>query len=150
MSDHLECKFPKLKQENFEITSEATRDYNCIAWAADDTSKPWWPIRIMPYPAKQYYWPRNLPRVRTLDNFVQAFALLGYETCSTSELEQGYVKVAIYVNANGAPTHMARQLESGAWTSKLGDDEDIEHSTLASVEGAAYGKAHTFLKRPRK
>lgn len=150
MSDHLECKFPNLKQEKFEITSEATPGYNCIAWAANDTSKYWWPRGFQPYPARYYYWPRNLPRVSTLDNFIQAFVLLGYERCGTSELQQGYEKVAIYVDTRSVPTHMARQLESGAWTSKLGDDEDIEHSELASVEGASYGRAHTFLKRLRE
>ena len=61
--------------------------------------------------------------------------------------------MALYGDAGGAPTHVARQLPSGAWTSKLGDWEDIEHQTLASLEerpGAApaYGKVARILKRP--
>jgi hypothetical protein len=46
------------------------------------------------------------------------------------------------------PKHAARSLPNGAWTSKLGDDEDIEHSTLAVLEGREYGRAKVFLKRP--
>lgn len=150
MSDHLECLFPSLKRSDYEIKSEATSDYNCVAWAANDTTKGWWPSRIRPYPYRVYYWPRGLPRVSTKANFIRAFELLGYRLCTGPELEPGFEKVAIYVNENGAPTHMARQLDSGIWTSKLGDDEDIEHHTLESVEGTEYGRAVRFLKRPRK
>jgi len=58
-------------------------------------------------------------------------------------------KVAIFADAQGAPTHAARQLESGAWTSKCGTLEDIEHNSLANLEGGAYGKAVLFLERRR-
>ena len=36
----------------------------------------------------------------------------------------------------------------GKWTSKLGDWEDIDHDSLAAVEGVFYGKAVSFMKRP--
>lgn len=35
------------------------------------------------------------------------------------------------------PTHMARQLANGMWTSKLGGNEDITHFTLDALE--SYG-----------
>lgn len=38
------------------------------------------------------------------------------------------------------PTHMARQLPDGTWSSKLGPNEDITHFTLDALE--SYGRAH--------
>jgi hypothetical protein len=35
----------------------------------------------------------------------------------------------------------------GEWTSKLGNWEDIEHKTLAALEGEFYGKVVQILKR---
>jgi hypothetical protein len=53
----------------------------------------------------------------------------------------------IYVDSSGTPTHMARQLSNGNWTSKLGDAEDIEHAQLEQLEGDIYGVAYQFLRR---
>jgi hypothetical protein len=36
--------FPNLHQENCRVTSEADLNYNCIAYAADRTDFPWWPV----------------------------------------------------------------------------------------------------------
>ncbi len=81
-----------------------------------------------------------------------AFATLGYEQCADSNLEPEIEKVAIYADADGFPTHMALQLPSGLWASKLGDLEDIEHATLDQLNGDGkwdYGRAVRFMKRLR-
>ncbi|MGO8698328.1 MAG: hypothetical protein ACLQVY_11495 [Limisphaerales bacterium] len=123
--------------------------YNCIAYAAGDTEKRWWP-----HPNKfAAFWPEHLPReplnAETLENFIRAFEWKGYKRgCPDGELKEGIEKVAIFA-LGGRPTHAARQLESGYWTSKCGFLEDIEHPTLAAVEGKAYGKAVIFLHRRR-
>ncbi len=44
------------------------------------------------------------------------------------------------------PTHVARQLPSGLWTSKLGNAEDLEH-TLDGLAGAVFGHVAAVLKR---
>ncbi len=62
--------------------------------------------------------------------------------------EPGIEKVAIFADESGCPKHMARQLPSGKWTSKLGHDEDIEHSDLAVLEGGDYGRVVSILARP--
>ena len=67
--------------------------------------------------------------------------------CKNEKFENGFEKVALYVDKDGAPTHAARQLPNGKWTSKLGNGEDIEHETIHVVEGDGYGKAKYFLKR---
>jgi hypothetical protein len=64
---------------------------------------------------------------------------MGYLPCATTELEPDYRKIGLYADAAGKPTHAARQLASGEWTSKIGRDEDIVHESLGQLEGAAYG-----------
>jgi hypothetical protein len=56
-------------------------------------------------------------------------------------------KVALFADPAGIPTHAARQLASGQWTSKLGQAEDIEHE-LRALEGEIYGVVALILKRP--
>lgn len=125
--------------------------YNCIALAAGEIDKWWWPSKRF---ESSYYWPAHLPREEfpeeTLRNFISAFGTKGYKVCSTARLERGVEKIAIYAGPLGNPTHAARQLASGVWLSKCGDLEDIEHKSLASLGGKAYGKAVAFLKRKRE
>jgi len=140
-STFLEYAFPALRTTTYDITSPATEDYNCIAYAAEVTDKKWWP-----HP--DYYWPPGRPTDNdTVDNFIETFQALGYEVCADGELEAGYEKLAIY--ADGTRTkHMARQIGRDLWTSKLGDERDITH-TLAGLEGQAYGLVARFLRRPQ-
>jgi hypothetical protein len=65
-------------------------------------------------------------------------------------LEKGFEKVAIYVKGNQNPTHAARQLDSGIWTSKIGNEEDIEHSSPAVLEGLEYGAVAVVMKKSIK
>jgi hypothetical protein len=135
-------EFPYLDDRNHRITSPEDDAYNCIAWAAEDNLRWWWPR-----PEEFYYWPARVPRSATIDAFVAAFATLGYSPCGTGDVEPGFQKVAIYVNNENIPTHMARQEPDGAWTSKLGGDVDIRHLTLGAIEGSIYGTVGQFLRR---
>ena len=72
---------------------------------------------------------------------------LGFVPCADESLEPGFQKVALFADPAGMPTHAARQLASGHWTSKLGQAEDIEHE-LRALKGEIYGAATLFLKRP--
>lgn len=57
--------------------------------------------------------------------------------------------MVLYADNFGKPTHMARQIESGAWTSKLGQDHDIEHETLDTIAGPVYGDAVKIFRRAK-
>jgi len=142
--EEVERDFPDLASSGYRITSEATTDFNCIAWAAHNEEVWWWPD-------SQYigYWPPNVPREETLHAFILVYQSLGFIVCEDSALEEGYEKIAIYVK-RGKPTHATRQLETGKWTSKLGNIEDIEHETLESISGEKYGHVAVYMKRPRK
>ena len=68
--------------------------------------------------------------------------------------EDGYEKIAIFVGeyewGGIGPTHAARQLTNGHWTSKLGGEEDVEHTDLDSVGGKpGYGDVQVFMRRLR-
>jgi hypothetical protein len=107
--------FPYLRATRYKVTSPSSSDYNCAAWAAHEDDRWWWPDS-----AGIGYWPDTSDREENVEAFVQVFTALGYAPCDGHELEPGFEKIAIFVNSSGAPTHMARQLSDGRWTSKLG------------------------------
>lgn len=141
VTERLTGLFGNLSDAEYAVTSPEDVLYNCIAFAADDTSQKWWPNAPT-------YWP-IAEREESIPNFLAAFQTLGYEECASAELEDGVEKIALYADADAIPTHMALQTESGKWKSKLGDFEDIEHATLDQLNGFDYGQAVTYLKRKR-
>src|ERR1700687_6097228 len=141
----LESAFPGLSGTKYQITSAATPDYNCIAWAAAEDFR-WWE----PDPFGVYFWPDGVGRTAHHTSYLQAFARLGYELAENDALEPGFEKVALFVSANGLPSHMARQLRDGLWTSKLGPDVDITHAEVKDLEGTLYGAVFLVLRRPLK
>lgn len=146
-AERLEQLFPRLLYEGYRIESPPTPRYNCIAWAGGDTTRWWWPGGAQFGP---YFWPDRAPAEETLESFELALGTQGgYQRCDSPDPEPGFEKIAVYVDGAGTPTHAARQLESGWWTSKLGRLEDVEHATLAALEGSAYGSVGLILRRPR-
>ena len=84
-----------------------------------------------------------------------AFAHAGYERCEDGTLEDDIEKIALYARADQVQ-HATRQLPSGRWTSKLGDDCDIEHerdaltSSANAGGGVQYGEVAGFMCRARE
>ena len=144
MRERLQQLFPGLRTTSFDVTSPRDVRYNCIAWAAGDTRRWWWPGET-PFS----YWPNGLAREESVTSFVEAFATLGYELATSGEQDPAYEKLVIFASSDGIPTHMARQLPDGSWTSKLGALEDIAHAELEGVAGSDYGQAVAFLQRRR-
>src|SRR5437868_47399 len=125
----IEASFPDLKSAGYRITSPATPAYNCFAWAGNDTRRWWQPVTL-----QGFYWPKEIPQELTLENLTAVYKRLGYSPYSTADFESGLEKLAIYAEADGLPTHAARQLGPGKWTSKLGELEDVEHASLECLE----------------
>jgi hypothetical protein len=132
--------FPRLTPVNHRVTSPPDLEYNCIAWAAGDTTR-WWQPGI--------YWPVPTPADDYgLGVLEQLFLSRGYADCSMDAcLETGFEKVALY-GGGLLYTHVARQLPTGKWTSKLGGAVDIEHNTPDDVAGGVYGEVAEIMKRP--
>jgi hypothetical protein len=135
-----EAQFPALG--SWTETSEATREYNCAAFAAGEDHRRW-----DPFPPGLDYWPPGVARSYALAAFVAAYQTINYAVCADGALEPQREKIAIYTNVYGGVEHIARQLPDGKWTSKIGDHEDIVHDSPASLGGSDYGEPTCFMAR---
>ena len=140
----LELLFPNLSASGYRITSPSTREYNCIAWAAGDSTR-WWD----PTPFPRYYWPQGVSLSDTVAGLVRMFESIGFALCDSEEVEESVDKIAIYGDRFGY-THAARQLPDGKWTSKVGGLEDICHDTLEALTESDYGEVRCLMMRPQE
>lgn len=152
INEDTEKRFPYLKSKEYRKTSESTMDdavkYNCVAHAMADNQQ-WWQPPIWGQLEPGQHWPPEAPVEHELNTYIRVFELQGYVICDSFELEPNYEKVAVYWGVDGH--HVAKQLDNGEWSSKLGDEEDIAHKTLDGLETdgtlPAYGKMRQILKR---
>jgi len=138
MDERLKAEFPKLSHPQDKKTSEADPGYNCIAWAFKDNQKWWWPH-------KRAFWPKKIRNLTPMEAFDELFIEDGWEETEVLKFEEGYEKIALF-SKNGNPTHAARLLKNGKWTSKLGGEIDIMHD-LHELEGPAYGNVVKIYRK---
>lgn len=144
MSDQkIDTAFPHAVSEGYRETSPQDRKYNCIAWADEINNRFMWPAKY------GFYWPQGILNEESLNAFIDLYQSSGYQKFSpqTEVFDPEYIKVAIYVNTQGTPTHAARQLLNGKWTSKLGPYKDIEHENLKALEDSDYGTVGIILRK---
>jgi len=134
-------EFPNSLTEPFVATSPKDFKYNCIGWACGTKTR-MWPNMY------SYYWPPGIPTIEDVNSFIELFQSKGYEVCDNGDLEKGYLKVAIYAYHDGKPSHAARQLENGKWTSKLGVHQDVSHSIFSMSDGD-YGNVVHYMRKPK-
>lgn len=143
----VEAEFPNLRRSGCVVTSESDPRYNCVAYAAGDLTRKW-DSGMMQLPG--YYWPPGAQRGSGIEALVSAFEVIGYEMCQGPDLEEGYEKVALYVDRLGLWTHAAKQEEDGWWSSKLGDGIDIRHRTPQAVYNRTYGQVMYYIRRAKR
>jgi hypothetical protein len=142
--DALYAQYPKLDPTNHRITSNPSRAYNCVAWIERDMDRWWEP---------DFFWPEHAPDPigeEDVDCYVTLFEGLGFAQCADANFEPGFLKIAIYVEDN-LFHHVAKQVPSGAWSSKAGPLHDLRHDTLELLEEVgiyANAKATIFMRRP--
>ena len=136
-------QMPLLAAEGYQVTSEPTYEYNCIAYAVGETDR-WWSHVA----GAGYYWPEYASRTPCIHSLIEAFSGQGYEVCEDASHEPGFTKVALYADRQGHWTHAAVQLPDGQWSSKLGADEDISHRTPESLDPDFYGSVDCYMRRP--
>lgn len=95
------------------------------------------------------YWPPGCMRLPTLPVFQIAFEKIGFSLCANGELDPNARKIAVF-HAHNVPTHAAKLLKNGKWSSKLGKWFDISHtvSCLNGYQNEAYGEIAFFMSRP--
>lgn len=139
----IESDFPRLLETGaYEHRSPENLNYNCIAFAAGETHRFWWPGG---YPGT--FWPQGVAHEETIDAFVSAFESIGYSVCPDGRPEPGFEKVVLFAK-NGVPEHAARQeVGTTMWLSKLGESYDIAHRNVDDVGGKLYGDPVCYLRR---
>jgi hypothetical protein len=145
--ERLQAVFTGLGSARFDITSSSTHDYNCVGWALGRSDE-WWGTDPFSVELGLYQWMAGVPLVDTLDSWSAIFESIGYRVGEPDTLEAGFEKIAIFGRSDG-PQHVARQLPSGRWTSKLGRGVDIEHD-LRDLEGDRYGSVVRIMTRATK
>jgi hypothetical protein len=144
----LTLRLPGLNGSRFRVSSDHTDEYNCVAWALRETDRWWSHVEIL-----GHYRPPDVERAATIAAYQSMFASCGFEPCEDDELREGFEKIALFASGDEF-THVARQLPSGLWTSKLGQDCDIEHElqTLISIRSPMssyrYGEVAAYMERP--
>ena len=141
MSRRLEEIFTNLAGSSYEISGQASKEYNCIAWVMRISTQNW------DCNDPDGYWPPSILRDDSIMTIMQLFASQGFSLCEDDTPEPGYEKIALYAFV-GRFTHAARQLEDGHWTSKLGKGPTITHNSPANLTGGFYGNVHCIMRRP--
>ncbi|MFM7150244.1 MAG: hypothetical protein ACKO23_10420 [Gemmataceae bacterium] len=132
--------FPRLG-ENFEVLAPADTGYNCIAWTLGVTDR--------------WLWPAQPGQSITFDDFDRFYAKFGYKRTKEMDfsLEEGHDKIVLYGKVNDTnflvPTHAARQMADGSWTSKLGKLPRIRHLHPEDLDGDSYGTPYIVYIRPK-
>lgn len=141
----LELEFPGLRGTNWVIKSRRTKRYNCFAWAARERHRRW-------DFGKGAYWPKSVRKLRGIAYLVAAFRVEGFVPCSRADCQsydEHFDRIVLYEKyADGE--HAARLLHNGMWSSKLGDDVDIQHPTPEAVGGLIYGDPVVYMQRDRR
>jgi hypothetical protein len=116
---------PRLRESDHRPTSPPDDEYNCVAWIDQDIER-WW--------APGFYWP-DLPTPdgeSDLHCFVTCFERWGFQVCDDPSFEDGYLKIALYA-VGETFHHVAKQLPSGSWSSKIGEAHDVKHAELEAL-----------------
>ncbi|MGP0068713.1 MAG: hypothetical protein ACLQGP_34570 [Isosphaeraceae bacterium] len=146
MKEDIDRDFPELAAAGYQITSEVTIIYNCIAWAIGDTSRWWECDEEGPIDVPGVYWPTGAKYGFTLEALISAYETRGYSICQNVAHEEGFEKLALYAE-NGEWRHAAKQLNDGRWSSKLGELEDVIHANPEDVSGRCYGRVACLMRR---
>ena len=132
-------QFPNSFIEPFVITSPETPQYNCVAWALGDIEN-WWEAD------EDYLWLDTIEFDNNLSTMQSLFKHFGFEPIDKPNLNNGLEKVALFSDDGIYCTHVARQLSTKIWTSKLGISHDVTH-TLMALEKGIYGDVVMILQK---
>lgn len=134
---------PKLKGKDYKIINinKVLEDFNCIAFVLDIYNE-WCGSSTSTWPYK------TISRIPILENYIKYFETFGYEICDNNRYEDGFEKIAIYINRNRKVNHVAKQFKD-KWRSKLGGSVIIEHELdwLTGYEADNYGEIGVIMRR---
>ena len=133
--------FPHLGSDShFELLSEQTPVYNCIAWAMGYRDR-WVDIEYSP----GHWWPAGVKRSTEPQALFDAFVAEGFEKADDGRFEKGYDKVVLF-QKDGEWTHASRIESNEVEYSKFGGSFDGVHSHNI-FSGSIYGEEYAYLRR---
>ena len=135
----LNVSFPNLRDEGFTVIDPPSDMYNCIAYAAGDTSQ-WWDH------TPRRYWPSYATRSERIESLQEVFVGLGFEECYDVTFQFGYQKIALYED-KGTWEHATTQIPNQAWRSKMGRGPVIEYRSPESLSDGPYGNPMVYMRR---
>lgn len=153
---HIEYWFPNaIPVEALEITSANDLCYNCVAWSLGIDSR--W---VQPYAeggvqvAPWAVWPNAEDRGSAIEIYTKMYRGEGFVKAIKGVREPGFEKIAIYWDKTSKQfLHVARQMEDGSWTSKLGRSSDVKHAKPDTLGPAGspggYGQLWGYMKRAK-
>jgi hypothetical protein len=144
--DELRAFFPKLAVGEYKSVSQANPRYNCLAFVCGD-ERHWWEAGRH---GGRYYWPPDATPSTTIAVISEIFTSDGYEPTDNKTIEPEYEKVAIYASLDDMEFSHIAKCDGRVWKSKLGKGQDIEHYSLAVLEGDQgdeYGIVERILRR---
>lgn len=135
--------FPDLKEgENFQFTSPADPNYNCLSWALSCNTQFFDNI-----PGCSWEW-KDIP-CDTADGWAAFCQRHGFTIVADKNVDfkSGIEKIVIM--EKDSYLHAARQDRNGMWKSKMGDiGPDIDHADIESIR-SGYGQIMHVLQRER-
>lgn len=134
--------FPHLgTDQHYELLSEQTPIYNCIAWAMGFNDR--WVDTVQ---TPGHWWPDGVQRNEDPQSLVDAFLAVGFEKSDNDHFEVDYDKVALF-QKEGKWTHASRIESDDVEYSKFGGSFDGVHSHNV-FSGSIYGDEYAYLRRP--
>lgn len=133
--------FPHLGNDShFELLSEQTPVYNCIAWAMGYSDR--WVDTVL---SPGHWWPDGVKRSTEPKALYDAFIAEGFEKAADGGYEEGYDKVVLF-QKDGEWTHASRIESNDVEYSKFGGSFDGVHSHNI-FGGSVYGEEYAYLRR---
>ena len=136
------------------VSPDVSDDYNCIAWALGNRNAWWEPYAPGSIVEDRGYWPDGLPHDRAPETLRELFRQQGFVDCEDGDLDPHSVKIALYQlpaeDGSYKWTHVARQLRTGLWTSKLGNSYEVTHRRPDDLDGELYGEVYAYMAKPRR
>ena len=85
----------------------------------------------------------------SIDRFVEALSVVGFEPCIDCDWQEEYEKIAIYADEESREfKHVCLLIAPGRWRSKWGRLSDFSHD-LNALNSGHFGKLFRYMKRQR-
>jgi hypothetical protein len=139
--EDIEADLPLLRRgQNYAEASKWNFDYNCLAFVLGDYENWWEPPGLY-----GHYWPPGFREDVSVETVTKIIKLHGFVVEHAPDIPPLTESIAVF--AKGEDWEHFAKFANGVWSSKIGEDHDITHSSLQVLEGDLYGRVVKILSR---